>query len=122
MVIEDDENIRATFHMCLEHEGYAVESYSNGKDALARLEHCPDPCLILLDLMMPVMNGAEFMREFAKFPKAEIAPIPIYLCSATADAKEAKEMGCLGFVRKPLDLNILLMIVEKYCKTIEEAA
>ena len=56
-LIEDDEAIRTTFQICLESEGYSVESFENGKEALERLHKVPEPCLILLDFMMPIMNG-----------------------------------------------------------------
>src|ERR1041385_6209352 len=87
-VVEHDPTTRETFRDCLESEGYGVESFANGKDALERLRRKPEPCFVLLDLMMPVMNGAEFTEEFAKLP-ATIVPIPVYLCSATASAKDS---------------------------------
>ena len=120
-LVEDDTAIRETFRLCLESEGYGVESFVNGKDALERLRRKPEPCFILLDLMMPVMNGAEFMEEFAKLP-AIIVPIPVYLCSATASPAECKALGCRGFVKKPVNLDVLLKIVKDFCQSSRHAA
>ena len=115
-LIEDDQMIRDTFTRCLESEGYDVESFSNGKEALSRLKVSPDPCLILLDLMMPIMNGMEFMLEFSK-ASATVIPVPVYLCSATASKDESIQMGCTGFIKKPVDLEVLLKIVKDCCPT-----
>jgi CheY-like chemotaxis protein len=121
IVVEDDLDIRATLHEFLSLEGYRVESFPNGKEALARLHIAPEPCLILLDLMMPVMDGAEFMVEFSKFPAA-IVPIPVFLVSGTASAEESERMGCYGFMKKPVDLEVLLVVVQKFCRTHAEIA
>ena len=67
------------------------------------------------------MNGMEFMMEFTKFP-ATVIPVPVYLCSATADKDESKKMGCTGFIKKPVDLEVLLKIVKDCCPTKDEAA
>ena len=121
IIIEDDKDIRETMQFALETEGYGVETYENGKLALERLHHKPEPCLILLDMMMPVMGGKKFMEEFKKLP-ATIVPIPVYLCSATACAADSSGMGCHGFIKKPVDFHVLLVIVEKYCETNRIAA
>lgn len=112
--VVDDRSIRESFQICLESEGYQVETFSDGKEALERLHKVPEPCLVLLDLMMPVMNGIEFMLEFSKLP-ATVVPIPVYLCSATATQGDARRLGCDGFIKKPVDLEILLMIVKNHC-------
>jgi CheY-like chemotaxis protein len=69
--------------------------------------------------MMPVMNGIEFMREFSKLPST-IVPIPVYLCSATSSAREAKRINCDGFLKKPVDMQALFLIVRNCCKTKKE--
>jgi len=119
LIIEDDSEIRELLRIALEGKGYGVESFSNGKLAIERLHHKPEPCLILLDLMMPVMNGIEFMREFAKLP-ITIVPIPVYLCSATSSAAKAKRIKCNGFIKKPVDMEAFFLIVHIFCKTNKE--
>lgn len=115
-IIEDDHFIRESFAEALLAEGYSVEAFENGVQAIQRLgsEDNPDPCIILLDMMMPVMNGSQFMVEFHKFP-VKVFPIPVFLVSASATEKETENMGCMGFVRKPVDVEDLLLIVKKYC-------
>ncbi|MBC7692421.1 MAG: response regulator [Methylotenera sp.] len=120
-VIEDDRDIREAFVSILESEGYGVESFADGQKAIDRLYTAPEPCLILLDMMMPIMNGEEFMEHFHKLP-ATILPIPVFLVSATSNAKHSGKMGCKGFVKKPIDLNALLMMVGEFCKKNSKAA
>jgi len=117
-IVEDDRHIRESFEAALKLEGYGVESFSNGQAAIDRLYQAPEPCLILLDMMMPVMNGEEFMEHFHKLP-ATIIPIPVFLVSGTSNKDESQKMGCKGFIKKPVDLGALLLIVKQFCKTIK---
>ena len=120
-IVEDDRYIRETFEELLKQEGYSVESFANGQKAIDRLYVAPEPCLILLDMLMPVMNGEEFMEHFHKLP-ATILPIPVFLVSATSNAKESKVLGCKGFMKKPVDLDALLLIIKNYCQKSSVAA
>lgn len=114
LVVEDDEDIRELSVEQLQQEGFTVKSARNGKEALLSLSTLVEPCLILLDMLMPVMNGKEFMLEFAKL-KHTIAPIPVYLVSASAESADSKDLGCLGFLRKPFEPEALLAIVREHC-------
>ncbi|MGZ3649574.1 MAG: response regulator [Bdellovibrionota bacterium] len=114
LIVEDDDSIREACVELLESEGFSVDACANGKEALASLERLSEPCLILLDMMMPIMNGREFMLEFAKRPHT-IAPIPVYLVSAAALEATSKGIGCLGFLKKPFEMNALLAIVRAHC-------
>ncbi len=120
LIIEDDDDIREVCRDLLESEGFKVDTCANGKEALAFLATHPDPCLILLDMLMPVMNGREFMEAFSKHPHTLVA-IPVYLVSATASGAAGKEMGCLGFLKKPFDSDALVAIVRAHCATNESA-
>jgi CheY-like chemotaxis protein len=115
LIIEDDENIRIACRELLESEGFEVDMCSNGEEALAFLARHRDPCLILLDMLMPVMGGREFMSELEKQPHT-IVPIPVYLVSASASQEDGKKMGCRGFLKKPFDIDALLAIVQSHCK------
>jgi CheY-like chemotaxis protein len=115
-IVEDDRSIRETLEEFLKFEGYGVESFADGQMAIDRLRKSPEPCLILLDMMMPVMNGEEFMNHFHTLP-ATILPIPVYLVSATSSREESRKMGCKGFLKKPVDLEAILVIVRHFCKT-----
>jgi CheY-like chemotaxis protein len=116
LIVEDDTDIRELCQILLVKAGYTVETCVNGLEALVALKKHEEPCLILLDMMMPIMNGREFMAAFTKKPHT-VVPIPVYLVSATADKNDGKEMGCLGFLKKPFDCNALLTIVETHCKS-----
>lgn len=118
LIVEDDESIRELYCQVLEGEGYEVETCVNGKEALLFLKHQEEPCLILLDMQMPIMDGREFMDAFKKRPHS-IVPIPVYLVSATASSAEGKEMGCRGFMKKPFPIEALLTIARAHCEVNE---
>lgn len=115
-VIDDDPGIRELLAEVLLDEGYDVMSAANGQEAVAYLRASPHhPCLILLDLMMPVMNGWEF-RE-AQLQDPSIAPIPVVVLSAVSDlAAAAANLQASGHLVKPVELDQLLATVEYYCK------
>ena len=110
LVVEDDFNIRETLRDALEIDGYQVVTADNGREALDKIHAGPKPDLILLDMMMPVMSGREFLD--AAGADAKIAPIPVVVISATADATSAR--GAAAFIKKPPDLELILQMVAKY--------
>jgi len=114
LVVEDDEGTRELCRALLEENDFKVEVCKNGKEALLALNTYEEPCLILLDMLMPIMDGREFMDAFGKRPHT-IVPIPVYLVSATADQSDGKEMGCRGFLKKPFSPRALLSIVRDHC-------
>jgi CheY-like chemotaxis protein len=111
LVVEDEADIRLALKEALEWKGYRVVTASNGIEALDTLSRILRPCLILLDLMMPVMNGWEF-SETLRADK-NFASIPIVVVSAYKD--RGCEIGAQGIIMKPVDLNILFSLVKKYC-------
>jgi len=114
LIVEDDESIRELYRDVLEGEGYEVETCANGLEALLSLKGQEEPCLILLDMMMPIMNGREFMLEFEK-REHTVIPVPVYLVSATAGRAEGQKMGCRGYLKKPFSVEALLTIVRSHC-------
>jgi len=117
LVVEDDADIRDAVEQALLMEGYAVKGVSNGREALAVLEMQPNASLILLDLMMPVMQGWELLeaiRADLRFSK-----IPVVLVSAVPPGRALiPETGLVqaeGLLEKPIDIQNLLNIVQKYC-------
>lgn len=112
LVVEDDRDIREALRQALEVEGYTVSVAENGVVGLALLALAPRPCLVLLDLMMPVMNGLEFLRELRQ--DEVLATIPVVMVTAYGElAAEAR--GAVGLVKKPIDLDVLLEFVMQYC-------
>ena len=110
LVVEDDEDIRAAIAEILEGEGYEVAIAANGSEALDELEHMRRPCLILLDLMMPVMNGHEFLARLRDTPRMQRVPVLVL----TAVSTEAPP-GARGLLRKPFIVEELLDAVQSLC-------
>jgi CheY-like chemotaxis protein len=115
LVIDDDPYIREVITELLEDEGYAVIQAANGLEAMQSLrQQLSQPCLILLDLMMPQMNGWEFRAAQQQVP--HLAAIPVVTISAHADLlKVAQQLHAVEHLAKPLDIERLLNIVERYC-------
>ncbi len=112
LIVDDEPTIRETLAELLDLEGYETCQASNGEEALRLLESVlKKPIAILLDQMMPVMTGEQFMSAVKNRP--ELVSIPIILVSAAHNAQKiAMERG-VAFVRKPLDADILLKAIEK---------
>jgi CheY-like chemotaxis protein len=110
LVVEDDEGIRETMQVLLEIEGYSVVTAADGQQGLDALSRMPRPGLILLDLMMPVMNGWEFAEALSH---TEYANAPVVI--VTAYGEQGVNLKCDGIIRKPIDVNTLLKTVEKWC-------
>ena len=112
LVVEDDFDLRDALVPILEYEGHRVVSAANGKEALERLQTMPPPSLILLDLMMPVMDGEEFRARQLRDPT--LASIPVVVVSAHASAEErAALLGAAGCVKKPFEIEDLLEQVRR---------
>src|SRR5215831_3565822 len=107
MIVEDDPNTRSDLAAILRDEGYTVVEVGNGLEAIGQLDSGILPCLIILDLMMPVMNGWEFREQMLRKPT--LAEIPVLLLSGAADVREqSKNMMAKGFIEKPIRINRLL--------------
>lgn len=106
LVVDDERQIRDVVAEALADDGYEVETAANGAQALAVLSRWV-PDLIVLDLMMPVMDGATFrVRQLALDGAAEV---PVLILSASRDAEgQRAKLGALGFIHKPFDLDALL--------------
>lgn len=115
LIVDDNDGVREALTELLELEGYAVRCAANGKEALDQLQQNPLPCVILLDLGMPVMGGCEFRREQQKL--AALAAIPVFVLSANAYGQEqAVAMGVAGFFPKPFDVSALLQALASCCR------
>lgn len=105
MVVDDDPDIRETLAELLEDEGFDVVTAANGAEALEVLASGPLPRVILLDMMMPVMDGFEF--RLAQKMAEELAPIPVVIITAGADPR-SRNLDAAAVLRKPLDVSRLL--------------
>jgi CheY-like chemotaxis protein len=114
LVVEDDAIIRMRLKILLEMEGYRVREASNGRDALEFLRQSRDfPCLVVLDLMMPVMDGIEFRRTQLQDP--DPAHVPVVIVTGKNDLKEVDDLQPLHIVRKPFQADVLLELIETHC-------
>jgi two-component system response regulator MprA len=114
LVVEDDYDMQDAISESLENEGHEATCVSNGREALDYLRSGNPVCVILLDLMMPVMNGWEFRQR--QLQSADLASIPVVVVTADGHAAEkAQELSADGFLRKPLIATDLLSTVEKFC-------
>ena len=105
--VDDEDEIRETIRELLEEEGFQVLPASNGRDALEVLAGGPSPCVVLLDLMMPVMNGWEFAREFRARYGRHAARIVVVTAAENAQLR-AREIEADGWLEKPFDLDAVL--------------
>lgn len=113
LVVDDDPDIRDSLREVLEDEGYDVATVGNGREALDYLKQAsPRPCVILLDLMMPVMDGWQFRRQ--QVLDAQLADIPVIVVSAAGKERMAG-IDADGYLSKPVDLEQLLAQVNQYC-------
>jgi CheY-like chemotaxis protein len=114
LIVEDDFEIREILTEVLEDRGYSVAGAAHGEEALDWLHQHQPPRLILLDLMMPVMDGRQFRAAQQADPR--IADVPVIVLSADeADAGGASALGAVGHLQKPVRLATLLEIVDRYC-------
>ncbi|WP_242392800.1 response regulator [Anaeromyxobacter oryzisoli] len=105
LVVDDDPDILDAICDILEGERYRVARARNGLEALDRVGE-ELPAVILLDLMMPVMDGLAFATAFRKQPLAR--SVPIVVISADGNPQRAAALGAAGFLAKPFDIDALL--------------
>ncbi|MES1164230.1 MAG: response regulator [Verrucomicrobiota bacterium] len=107
LIVEDDEQIRRALTRALAAEGYTVASASNGKEALENLERgAAAPKVIIMDLMMPVMDGWRFRKKLLSQPQWADVPV-IVLSGFGCDETEGGELPSVHYVTKPVSLRSL---------------
>jgi CheY-like chemotaxis protein len=112
LVVDDDQDAREAMAELLQIQGYEVLAAGNGQEALELLK-VENPCVVLLDLMMPVISGWEFLRHRKAQPK--LAKIPVIVTSAVIDrAASAHAEGANEVLLKPVDIEKLLKLVRRF--------
>ena len=111
LVVDDDRDIRESLAELLVEDGHQVRVAANGQEALDLLRASERPCLILLDVMMPVMDGRRFLEEKGR----DTALVEIPVCLVTAGASIPSGPGVVSVVKKPIDFAKLRGLVERYC-------
>ena len=113
LIVEDDADLREMMAQLLALEGYQTAAVANGREALEYLQQENAPNLILLDLMMPVMDGWEFRRHQQANPA--LAAVPVIVLSALDQSRTAG-VDAEAVLKKPLDFDLLLELVRLFCR------
>ena len=116
LLIDDDPEIRSALTDLLKIAGYGVLEAANGQEALDLLGRPgePLPCLIVLDIMMPILDGWEFRRRQISDPR--LASIPVLVVTADTTAQRRPEARSVqSFLMKPADPDALLQAIGRYC-------
>jgi CheY-like chemotaxis protein len=112
LVVEDDRDLRELLCEALRFEGYNVVCVEHGEAALRHLQAGARPCMILLDLMMPVMDGWTFRREMLK--DEALADIPVVVMTAAGQMR-AHTVVANAVLHKPLEMNAIVDLVQAHC-------
>jgi CheY-like chemotaxis protein len=112
LVVEDNDDVRDMMAVTLQLEGHQVITAANGREALESLRRGASPCVILLDLMMPVMNGWEFGAALDADP--ELRDLPVVVISA-AGREVLESAHAAAYLPKPIDIDALLDVVCGLC-------
>jgi CheY-like chemotaxis protein len=110
LVVEDEEELRETMRDALELSGYAVVAVADGQEALERLDALDELCLVLLDLVMPRMNGWDFCAALRSRQQFASTPVVVH-----TTATLSPPAGATRVIRKPIELARLLAVVQEYC-------
>src|SRR2546422_9492667 len=119
LIVEDDADTREMLATLLSTEGFHAVAAEDGLEALHLLRavrhRAPEvPCLVLLDLKMPRLGGNEFRR--AQLGDPTVASVPVAVMSGAVDLEQrAQDLGAVATVAKPIDVDVLLNVVRKYC-------
>jgi CheY-like chemotaxis protein len=119
LIVEDDPDTREMLALMLATEGFHAVGAEDGLEALHLLRtvrhRAPEvPCLVLLDLKMPRLGGGEFRR--AQLGDPTVANVPVAVMSGAVDAEQrAQALGAVATVTKPIDMDVLLQVVKRYC-------
>jgi CheY-like chemotaxis protein len=113
MIVEDDPDTREMLERFLQLEGFEVRTAANGQIALNALQADSALCVILLDLMMPVMNGWQFRQAQAMDPK--LSRIPVVVVTAAGAREDIPSIEADAWLSKPVDFDRLLATITPLC-------
>jgi CheY-like chemotaxis protein len=123
LVVDDDPAVRELLLVALTGEGYDVATVGNGREALHHLRSHAETCVIIMELVLPVMDGRAF--RIVQLRDRSLAWIPVVMMSAASDAdRRARDLGARFFVRKPLNLDEMRHALRRIgcCQTRPRAA
>ena len=114
LVLDDDEGMRVPLCRVLEFDGHRTVQAANGRDGLRLLRDGLDPCLIIMDLMMPEVDGFAFRAEQVADPR--LAEIPTIVLTASALTVGTNALDASAVVTKPVTVGRVLALVDAYCR------
>jgi chemosensory pili system protein ChpA (sensor histidine kinase/response regulator) len=113
LVVDDDEDIRDVLSVLLETEGFHVDTARDGVEALEQLKSGPPPAVVLLDMMMPRMDGESLVREMKRDPA--VADVPVVIMSGHSAVREkAESLAAADCLVKPVEVDELLRVVRRF--------
>jgi CheY-like chemotaxis protein len=115
LIVEDDADIRSFMQFLLDSSGYNTVAAGNGREALEAMRG-KRPCMVLLDLMMPVMDGFEFRARQLRDPS--LATVPVLCLTAMPDIPSLEARLSAPCLHKPVSVDRLLTEVEARCHTV----
>ena len=114
LIVDDNLDMRDAMQLMLETEGYVVVTASDGREALGALSSGLRPCVIVMDLSMPVMNAIEFRQQ--QLGHRDLADIPFIAYSAVLDVRSrARDLRASGYLEKPTEFQHVLSIIRQHC-------
>jgi CheY-like chemotaxis protein len=113
LIVDDDPDIREIIEIALTAHGYSVVTARDGRECLQRVRGEERPALILLDLMMPDINGWTVCEQLAKDPA--LAKVPVVILTGNAEVRDER-LGSFPIMRKPIELARLLSTIERYTR------
>jgi DNA-binding response OmpR family regulator len=120
LIVEDDEDIRADLAAILRIKGFDVSDVANGREALELMVDRGVPCVILLDLMMPVMNGWELRAAL----KADVrfSTVPVIVMTGAGRLEDTiASLDAVAVLAKPFELQRLIELVARFCDPLDSA-
>jgi len=112
LVVEDDDDLRESLSILLARRGFPVTTAANGKEALDLIDPAAPPCMIILDLMMPEMDGWELRSWLLADPN--LRKVPVVVVSGVADLRRV-DLHAAEYLKKPVDLDRLYGLVRALC-------
>ena len=112
LIVDDDSSVRESMSALLDANGYRVQQAENGQRALELLKKMPHlPCLIVLDLAMPVLDGRGFLKLRAADPILQ--DIPVVVVSGNPTGRRIE--GIDAYLRKPVEVDRLIQVIDQHC-------